>query len=91
MRGEVQFDAASRGRYSTDASIYQIMPTGVVCPRDDADLKLTLDLARQHQIPVLARGAGSSQCGQTVGDALIVDVSRHLTGIMELSISSNAW
>lgn len=86
LRGEVQFDAASRGRYATDASIYQIMPTGVVCPRDDADLKLTLDLARQHQVPVLARGAGSSQCGQTVGEALIVDVSRHLTGILDLDI-----
>jgi FAD/FMN-containing dehydrogenase/Fe-S oxidoreductase len=86
LRGDVFFDAASRGRYATDASIYQIMPLGVVCPRDDADLQLTLDLARQQHIPVLARGAGSSQCGQTVGQALIVDVSRHLNRILDIDL-----
>ena len=86
VRGEVHFDAASRGRYATDASIYQIMPSGVVCPRDDADLHRTLDLARSHHMPLLARGAGSSQCGQTVGAALIVDVSRHLNRILEIDV-----
>ena len=86
LRGDVLFDAASRARYATDASIYQIMPTGVVCPRDDADLKVTLELARQQRMPVLARGAGSSQCGQTVGKALIVDVSRHLNRILDLDL-----
>src|SRR5450830_1193411 len=72
MRGEVMFGKADRGRYATDASIYQIMPLGVVVPRDQADLKIALDVARQHRMPVLARGAGTSQCGQTVGEALMV-------------------
>jgi FAD/FMN-containing dehydrogenase/Fe-S oxidoreductase len=83
LRGEVSFDAASRGRYATDASIYQITPLGVVFPQDDADLQLTLEIARACGVPVLARGAGSSQCGQTVGEALIVDVSRHLRSITD--------
>ena len=73
IRGDVLFDAASRGRYSTDASIYQIMPTGVVVPRDQADVLRVLDIARDLKAPVLSRGAGTSQCGQTVGEALIID------------------
>ncbi|MBY5967407.1 FAD-binding and (Fe-S)-binding domain-containing protein [Halomonas denitrificans] len=82
LKGEVLFDAASRGRYSTDASIYQITPVGVVIPRHQDDLALTLDIARDEGIPVLARGGGTSQCGQTVGEALVVDVSRHLNGVV---------
>ena len=81
-RGEVMFDAASRGRYATDASIYQIMPLGVVVPRDEADAKTALDIAREHRAPVLPRGAGSSQCGQTVGEALVIDHSRSLDRII---------
>src|SRR5260370_41321320 len=66
-RGEVLFDIASRGRYATDASIYQIFPIGVVVPRDEADARAALDVAREEGVPLLARGAGPSQCGQTVG------------------------
>jgi FAD/FMN-containing dehydrogenase len=76
LRGEVLFDRASRGRYATDASIYQIMPIGVVVPRDQADLLRALDIARDQQVAVLARGAGTSQCGQTVGEALVIDHSK---------------
>ncbi|MFL9877348.1 FAD-linked oxidase C-terminal domain-containing protein [Herbaspirillum rhizosphaerae] len=83
MRGEVMFGKADRGRYATDASIYQIMPLGVVVPRDQADLKIALDVARQHRMPVLARGAGTSQCGQTVGEALIVDNSKYLNQVID--------
>jgi FAD/FMN-containing dehydrogenase/Fe-S oxidoreductase len=82
LRGDVLFDPASRGRYATDASIYQIMPIGVVVPRDQADLMRALDIARDRQVPVLARGAGSSQCGQTVGEALVIDSSKWLTNIV---------
>jgi FAD/FMN-containing dehydrogenase/Fe-S oxidoreductase len=82
VRGRVRFDAATLGRYSTDASIYQITPLGVVEPLDDADLVMALEVARELDTPVLARGAGSSQCGQTVGRALIVDVSRNLHAIV---------
>ena len=83
LSGEVLFDDASRGRYSTDASIYQIMPVGVVIPRNQTDLQLALDIARDAKIPVLARGAGTSQCGQTVGNAIILDTSRWLNKIVE--------
>ena len=67
LDGEVLFDAFSRGRYSTDASIYQIEPVGVVVPRSDADIARTIEIAAEAQVPVLARGGGTSQCGQTVG------------------------
>lgn len=82
IRGEVLFDAASRGRYSTDASIYQITPIGVVVPRDQADVLRVLDIARDQNVAVLSRGAGTSQCGQTVGDALIIDNSKWLCNVI---------
>ncbi|MEO8738252.1 MAG: FAD-linked oxidase C-terminal domain-containing protein [Casimicrobiaceae bacterium] len=81
-RGEVLFDAASRGRYSTDASIYQIFPIGVVVPRDADDATVALAVAREQQCAILPRGAGSSQCGQTVGEALIIDHSKYLNRIV---------
>jgi FAD/FMN-containing dehydrogenase/Fe-S oxidoreductase len=81
-RGQVMFDAASRGRYATDASIYQIMPIGVVVPVDEDDAETALAVARDLKAPVLPRGAGSSQCGQTVGEALVIDHSRSLDKIV---------
>ncbi|HEX3382334.1 MAG TPA: FAD-binding oxidoreductase, partial [Paraburkholderia sp.] len=82
LRGDVLFDLASRGRYATDASIYQITPIGVVVPRDQDDLRIALEIARSEKVPLLARGAGTSQCGQTVGEALIVDTSKWLNNIV---------
>jgi FAD/FMN-containing dehydrogenase/Fe-S oxidoreductase len=82
LRGDVLFDGASRGRYATDASIYQITPLGIVVPRDQADLVAALDIARDEDIPVLARGAGTSQCGQTVADALVIDTSKWLNNVV---------
>ncbi|MGE0316084.1 MAG: FAD-binding and (Fe-S)-binding domain-containing protein [Lautropia sp.] len=80
--GEVRFDAASRGRYATDASIYQIMPVGVFVPRDEADIERALAIARDLKVPVLPRGAGTSQCGQTTGAALVVDTTKHFNRIL---------
>ena len=88
LRGEVLFDRASRGRYATDASIYQIMPIGVVVPRDQADLLRALDIARDQQVAVLARGAGTSQCGQTVGEALIIDHSKWLNNLVSFDATA---
>ncbi|RQH02101.1 FAD-binding and (Fe-S)-binding domain-containing protein [Paraburkholderia dinghuensis] len=88
MRGDVFFDAASRGRYATDASIYQIMPVGVVVPRDQDDLRATLDVARSEHAAVLARGAGTSQCGQTVAEALVIDTSRWLNRIVDFDANA---
>ena len=82
IEGEVWFDPASRGRYSTDASIYQIEPIGVVAPRSVADIEHTIAICREAGVPVLARGAGTSQCGQTVGEAVVVDTSKHLDGVL---------
>jgi FAD/FMN-containing dehydrogenase/Fe-S oxidoreductase len=84
IRGEVLFDAASRGRYSTDASIYQIEPVGVVVPKTEEDALVTLQIAMEEGVPLLARGGGTSQCGQTVGAALVVDVSKHLNALISL-------
>ncbi|KAF1043845.1 MAG: hypothetical protein GAK35_01993 [Herbaspirillum frisingense] len=83
LRGDVMFSRADRGRYATDASIYQIMPLGVVVPRDQDDLDMALAIARHHAMPVLARGAGTSQCGQTVGEALVIDNSKYLKRVVE--------
>ena len=74
-RGEVLFSGTDRGRYATDASIYQIMPVGVCVPRDSADVKTALDICRDLQVPIVGRGADTSQCGQTVGAGLVIDYS----------------
>ena len=82
IEGEVWFDPASRGRYSTDASIYQVEPIGVVAPRSAEDIARTIAICREAGAPVLPRGAGTSQCGQTVGEAVVVDTSRHLDRVV---------
>jgi FAD/FMN-containing dehydrogenase/Fe-S oxidoreductase len=87
-QGEVLFDAASRGRYATDASIYQIMPVGVLVPRTDQDVALAIDIARDFKVPVLARGAGTSQCGQTTGAALVIDHSKHLRRVLDIDLQA---
>ena len=84
IEGEVLFDAFSRGRYSTDASIYQIEPVGIAIPRSQEDALRALEIAAEQQVAILPRGAGTSQCGQTVGNALIIDHSKFLTSIIEL-------
>ncbi|MEQ9640185.1 MAG: FAD-linked oxidase C-terminal domain-containing protein [Alphaproteobacteria bacterium] len=80
---DVLFDRFSRGRYSTDASIYQIEPLGVAVPKTQADLAAIVAIAGEAGVPVLMRGGGTSQCGQTVGRALVVDCSKHLNRIIE--------
>jgi FAD/FMN-containing dehydrogenase/Fe-S oxidoreductase len=89
IEGEVLFDDFSRGRYSTDASIYQIEPVGVVVPRHARDVATALTIAESHGVPVLPRGAGTSQCGQTVGAALIIDHTKYLNHIAEFDAESN--
>ncbi|MBI1966282.1 MAG: FAD-binding protein [Betaproteobacteria bacterium] len=82
FKGEVLFDAASRGRYSTDASIYQVDPVGVVVPATEEDALAAFAIAFEEGVPVLPRGGGSSQCGQTVGAALVIDHSKHLNRVL---------
>lgn len=88
IEGEVLFDAFSRGRYSTDASIYQIVPIGVVVPRRTEDALRALAIAADAGVPVLARGGGTSQVGQTVGEALVIDHSKHLNQVSRFDPST---
>ena len=87
--GEVMFDAAALGRYSTDASIYQIMPIGVVVPRTMDAAISTLQIAAEEGIAILPRGAGTSQCGQTVGAALVIDNSKYLNALVEFDAAQS--
>jgi FAD/FMN-containing dehydrogenase/Fe-S oxidoreductase len=86
LEGEVLFDAFSRGRYATDASIYQIDPLGVVVPRDKTDVQAALSIAREEGVTVLPRGGGTSQCGQTVGPSLVLDCSKYMNGFLSLDV-----
>src|SRR5437588_9572361 len=84
MRGDVLFGAFDRGRYSTDASIYQIEPIGVALPKGTDDIEAAIALAREEGFPVIARGGGSSQNGQTLGEAMILDTSRYMNQVLEI-------
>ncbi|MGI9489899.1 MAG: FAD-binding and (Fe-S)-binding domain-containing protein [Geminicoccaceae bacterium] len=84
LEGDVLFSPFDRGRYSTDASIYQIEPIGVVLPKSEDDLEAALAIAREAGVSVLARGGGTSQAGQTVGRSLVLDCSRYLNRIGEI-------
>ena len=84
--GEVLFSRGDRGRYSTDASIYQVEPVGVLVPRTAGDVEAALAIAREHGVPVLARGGGTSQCGQTVNRALVIDYTKYLRSVLELDV-----
>ena len=83
IEGEVLFDRAGRGRYATDASIYQIEPVGVVVPRTLADVAAAHQIAREEGVPLLPRGGGTSQSGQTVGRALVIDYTKHVNRLLE--------
>jgi FAD/FMN-containing dehydrogenase len=83
-QGDVLFSAADKGRYATDASIYQSMPTGVFVPRSSADVALALEICRDLGVPIVARGGGTSQCGQTVGAGLVIDHSKYVRNILEV-------
>ncbi len=86
--GDVRFDAFTRGRYSTDASHYQIMPLGVVTPRTIEQAERAIAVCRAEGVPVTARGGGTSQAGQTVNEALIVDCSAHLDRVVALDAAA---
>ena len=85
---EVLFDDASRGRYATDASIYQITPVGVVVPRTMDAAICALQIAAEEGVPILPRGAGTSQCGQTVGAALVIDNSKYLNKLIDVDTAN---
>ncbi len=86
VRGEVMVDPYSRGRYATDASFYQMMPIGVLAPRSEDDIAAAIDIAGEQGVPILARGAGTSQCGQSVNNALVIDNTVHFNDIVDLDV-----
>src|ERR1700760_2113902 len=88
ITGDVLFDSFSRGRYATDASFYQIMPAGVVVPRTMDEALRALAIARDDGRVVTPRGGGTSQCGQTVNDGIVIDVSKHLNRIISLDVAN---
>jgi FAD/FMN-containing dehydrogenase/Fe-S oxidoreductase len=90
LEGHVAFDLPTRGRYATDASIYQIMPAGVVLPKSAADIAAVLDIAREEGVPVVMRGGGTSQNGQPIGSGLVVDCSRHFGSVTAYDPSSRS-
>ena len=92
VKGKVLFDDFSRGRYSTDSSLYQITPVGAVLPKDQEDVLNLMEYSQKNSIPLLARGGGSSQCGQTVGESIVLDYSKHQNQILELNVNEKyAW
>jgi FAD/FMN-containing dehydrogenase/Fe-S oxidoreductase len=84
LAGDLRTDAVSRGLYATDASMYQIMPVAVLIPRHTGDVQAALEVAHEHDMPVLPRGGGSSLAGQGVAAALVIDFTRHLDSILEM-------
>jgi FAD/FMN-containing dehydrogenase len=87
IAGEVRFDAVSRALYSTDASVYQITPLGVVVPRTRDDLIAIVRLCAEHRVPLTMRGGGTSQAGQAIGPGIVVDTSKYLNKILELNVA----
>jgi FAD/FMN-containing dehydrogenase/Fe-S oxidoreductase len=90
LKGEVRWDRLSRALYSTDASIYQIVPLGVVLPACDDDIISVVRACARHRVPLTARGGGTSQAGQAIGPGVILDCSRHLNRVVEVN-AAEGW
>ncbi len=91
LRGEkedVRFDMGHRALYSTDASNYRQVPLGVVFPRDAADVEATVAVCREHDLPVLPRGGGTSLAGQCCNVAVVIDFTRHMNAILDIDPQS---
>ena len=87
LTGEVRFDLYSKALYSTDASLYQIQPIGVVIPKDCQDVIKTVQIASEHNVPILPRGGGTSLAGQSVGEAIVLDMSKYMNQLLEVNVA----
>lgn len=90
LSGDLYFDKLSLTIYATDASIYREIPTAVAFPKNEDDIRKLIRFARDHRISLLPRTAGTSLGGQTVGNGIVVDVSKYLNKILELNIE-DSW
>ncbi|MFF8174846.1 FAD-binding and (Fe-S)-binding domain-containing protein [Streptomyces chartreusis] len=84
VRGEVGFDVTSRALTTMDASNYRRVPLGVVAPHDADDVAAVLEVCRDHMVPVVARGGGTSIAGQATGTGIVLDFTRHMNGLVSL-------
>ncbi|MFE7433343.1 FAD-binding and (Fe-S)-binding domain-containing protein [Streptomyces tendae] len=82
VRGEVGFDTTSRALTTMDASNYRRVPLGVVAPRDADDVAAVLEVCREHAVPVVARGGGTSIAGQATGTGVVLDFTRHMNRLV---------
>src|SRR5439155_16456263 len=83
IEGDVRFDRISQALYSTDASVYQILPLGVVIPKTRDDVIRTVNVCRQFGASITARGGGTSQAGQAIGNGVQLDFSKYLHKVIE--------
>src|ERR1700722_4105676 len=88
IAGDVFFDAFNRGRYATDAPFYQIVPAGVVVPKTIDEALRALAIVRDAGRKVTPRGGGTSQCGQTINDGIVIDLSKHLNRLLSLDVEN---
>ena len=89
LEGEVRFDPYSKALYSTDASLYQIEPIGVVVPKHKQDVIKTIQIAAERKIPILPRGGGTSLAGQSVGEAIVLDMSKFMNELIEVNVDEH--
>jgi FAD/FMN-containing dehydrogenase/Fe-S oxidoreductase len=82
IKGDLLFDELSRVLYSTDASIFQVQPAGVVVPRDEEDVRALVRYAAEHQVALVPRGAGTGVAGESLGAGLVIDLSRYFRDIL---------
>lgn len=90
VSGDVHFDRFSRAMHATDASVYQLLPLGVVAPRNRDDVRAVVDLCRKHGVSITARGGGTSQAGQSIGHGISLDFSRHMHNILDLDVTAQS-
>src|SRR3546814_12135324 len=88
VQGEILFSRGDRGRYATDASIYQADPIGVLVPKTFDDVRTAASICAELRAPFVARGGGTSQCGQTVRTALVVDTSKYLHRVSDFDLAA---
>lgn len=89
LDGEVRFDRYSRALYSTDASLYQMQPIGVVIPKHQQDVITTVQIAAERNVPILPRGGGTSLAGQSVGEAVVLDMSKYMNALLEVNVEAH--
>src|SRR5437879_6313492 len=84
MKGDLLFDDLARALYSTDASIFQVQPIGAAVPQDEEDVQVIVRYAAEHRLALVPRGAGTGLAGESLGSGIILDLSRHFRGILDV-------